>query len=206
MSVGDSAHWESVYREKPAQGVSWYRPHLEFSLRLLQAHGLHAGSRLIDVGGGASTLIDDVLALGVSRPTVLDLAAAALDVSRSRLGERAIAVDWCVGDIATVELERAAYSHWHDRAVLHFLIDENEARAYARQAAHALGAGGIAVIGGFAPDGPLRCSGLEVARRSPEQIAALLGPSFQLLQALEETHLTPAGNPQRFAWAVLRRD
>lgn len=198
-------HWEHVYRTKPSHGVSWYRPHLELSLELLRGAGLGPQSRVIDVGGGASTLVDDLLAAHVAQVTVLDLAASALEVARHRLGARATAVDWRVGDVTTAPLPPAHYSHWHDRAVLHFLTDPEAARRYAAQAAHALAPGGHAIIGGFAPDGPERCSGLVVARRSAQDVAALLGPAFTLVEERRERHHTPAGSEQAFVWAVLRR-
>jgi SAM-dependent methyltransferase len=205
--MGDETqpHWESVYRRRAADEVSWYRPHLDLSLELLRMHGLGAGSRVLDVGGGASTLVDDLLEAGVADVHVLDLSEAALAVARERLGGRAARVRWIVGDITNVALAPAAYTHWHDRAVLHFLTGEEQARAYAQQAARAIAPGGVAVIGGFAPDGPERCSGLMVARRSAEDIAALMGESFELIDSRHEVHRTPGGNEQAFAWAVLRR-
>lgn len=197
-------HWEHVYRNKAADSVSWFRPHLDVSLSLLRATGLDTSSHALDVGGGASTLVDDLLDLGV-RVTVLDLADAALEVARQRLGGRAAQVVWRTGDITTIDLPAAHFSHWHDRAVLHFLTNPAAVQAYAAQAARVLPAGGHAVIGGFAPDGPERCSGMSVARRSPEQIAALLGPEFELIETRFERHRTPGGSEQAFAWAVLRR-
>lgn len=198
-------HWESVYATKASDAVSWYRPHLDVSLRWLDTIGIDAATRVIDVGGGASTLVDDLVARGLS-PTVLDLSAAALDVARTRLGERAACVEWLIGDVTRVALPRRGYDVWHDRAVLHFLTDPADARAYAMQLAHALRPGGHALIGGFASDGPERCSGLVVARRDPHEIAALAGPEFTLRHAWLETHVTPWGSEQRFAWAWLQRD
>ncbi|MDC8014446.1 class I SAM-dependent methyltransferase [Tahibacter soli] len=198
-------HWEGVYAAKASDAVSWYRPHLDLSLRWLDAIGVDAATRVIDVGGGASTLVDDLVARGLA-PTVLDLSAAALDIARARLGERAARVEWVAGDVTGVALRRHGYDVWHDRAVLHFLTDPAGARAYARQLAHALRPGGHALIGGFAADGPERCSGLVVARRDPEDIAALAGPAFALRDAWFETHVTPWGSEQRFVWAWLRRD
>jgi SAM-dependent methyltransferase len=198
-------HWQDVYRSRDAQQVSWYRPHLDVSLALLRRAGLAPTSRVLDVGGGASTLVDDLLDAGVEAVTVLDLSSAALDVSRERIGARGAAVQFLAGDIARCELPAAAFSHWHDRAVLHFLHEADDVAAYARQARHALVAGGHAVIGGFAPDGPERCSGLPVARRSAQDMAALFGPAFELLHATQERHATPAGHEQSFAWAVLRK-
>jgi 2-polyprenyl-3-methyl-5-hydroxy-6-metoxy-1,4-benzoquinol methylase len=205
MDPTPAEHWEHVYRTKPSHGVSWFRPHLELSLELLRGVGLDATSRVVDVGGGASSLADDLLAAGVAEISVIDLSAAALQVAQRRLGERAARIDWRVGDITALALPAAHYSHWHDRAVLHFLTEPAAAEAYAAQAAHALAPGGHAIIGGFAPDGPERCSGLVVARRSAQDVAALLGPAFTLIEERHERHHTPGGSEQAFAWAVLRR-
>jgi SAM-dependent methyltransferase len=200
------AHWQAVYQRKPADSVSWYRPHLDTSLMLLRRAGLSSDSRVIDVGAGASTLVDDLLALGVAHVTVLDLSAQALALARARVGDRGDQVAWIPGDLLTTPLSLAGYDLWHDRAVLHFLTDAGDALRYAQQAARALRPGGHAVIGGFAPDGPERCSGLTVARRSPEEVAALLGPEFRLIDQFRERHVTPGGAEQAFVWSVLRRE
>ena len=198
-------HWSDVYRTKPADTVSWYRPRLDMSLRLLEEAGLGPQSRVIDVGGGASTLVDDLLARGVSQVTVLDLAEEALDIARRRLGIRGSRVQWLAADVTRADLPEAAYDLWHDRAVLHFLVDPEAAAAYVAQVRRCLAPGGHAVIGGFAPGGPERCSGLVVARRSPEDLAALFGPDFTLVCDAKEDHHTPAGSIQAFSWAVLRK-
>ena len=198
-------HWRDVYRTKPADTVSWYRPRLDMSLRLLEEAGLGPQSRVIDVGGGASTLVDDLLARGVSQVTVLDLADEALDIARQRLGDRGSRVQWLAADVTRADLPEAAYDLWHDRAVLHFLVDPEAAAAYVAQVRRCLAPGGHAVIGGFAPGGPERCSGLVVARRSPEDLAALFGPDFTLVAEAKEDHHTPSGATQAFTWAVLRR-
>ncbi|MBN8214369.1 MAG: class I SAM-dependent methyltransferase [Xanthomonadales bacterium] len=204
-SADCSTHWEAVYQNKSSTAVSWYRDHLDMSLRLLAESGLDATSRAIDVGGGASTLVDDLLDLGIDAITVLDLSAASLLVARARLGARAEQVTWLTGDATQVVLPEAAFTHWHDRAVMHFLTDPIDIIAYAAQAARTVAPGGHAVIGGFAPDEPERCSGLPVARRSPEDIAAALGPTFELISTAAERHNTPGGTEQSFAYALLRR-
>lgn len=200
------SHWQDVYRRKTADSVSWYRPHLETSLALLQRAGLSPASRVIDVGAGASTLVDDLVESGVAHVTVLDLSAQALSVARARVGDRAGQVAWLAADLLTVTLPEGGFDLWHDRAVLHFLTDPEDVARYARQALRAIRQGGHAVIGGFAPNGPERCSGLPVSRRSPEQVASLLGPGFRLLDHLHESHVTPGGSDQAFAWALLRRE
>jgi SAM-dependent methyltransferase len=199
-----AAHWNDVYTRRDASSVSWYAPHLDASIALLERAGLGADSRVLDVGGGASTLVDDVLDR-VASVTVLDLSAAALDVARHRLGERASRVQWLAADITTAVLAPGGFTHWHDRAVLHFLTAEADARAYAEQCALAVVPGGHAVLGGFAPDGPQRCSGLEVARRSAAEVAHLLGEAFSLVHRHALVHRTPAGADQAFEYAVLRR-
>jgi SAM-dependent methyltransferase len=198
-------HWESVYRSKAADAVSWFRPHLEVSLELLRAGGLNRDSHVLDAGGGASTLVDDLLAEGVSACTVVDLSQAALEVSRLRLGARAAEVEWICGDLTRIELRANGYSHWHDRAVLHFLTDASDAQAYARRAESALIPGGCLVIGGFAPDGPERCSGLPVARRSAADIEALFGAAFTTCEIRHEVHRTPWSSEQAFLWLRLRK-
>src|SRR5687767_3068390 len=184
------AHWDDVYRRKGASDVSWFRPRLETSLELLAEAGIGPGSAVIDVGAGASTLVDDLLRLGVAHVTLLDLAGEGLRIARLRVGHDD-RVTWLVGDVATAPLPEAAFDAWHDRAVLHFLCEPGAVAAYARQAARAVRPGGHAVIGGFAPDGPDRCSGLPVTRRDAHAIAAALGDAFELVRAHEETHRTP---------------
>ena len=205
MPTNPSDHWETVYRTKNADTVSWYRPRLDVSLQLLDGAGMSPEARVIDIGGGASTLVDDLLAHGVTKITVLDLSDQALQRARSRLGTRAAIIDWRVADVTTAEFPSAAYDLWHDRAVLHFLTTDAETSAYCHQACTAVRAGGHLVIGGFASDGPEQCSGLRVARREPADIAALFKTHFDLVDQAHEIHQTPWGTPQHFAYAVLRR-
>ena len=198
-------HWEEVYRTKASDAVSWYRPHLEPSLELLAGLGLSPATRLVDIGGGASTLVDDLLARGLRDITVVDLSPTALQVARERLGPAGETVHWLAGDVLAMDFPPSRFDAWHDRAVLHFLTDPADAAAYAALAARAIAPGGHAVIGGFAPSGPEKCSGLPVARRSAADLAALMGPAFELVGQREHVHETPWGAPQVFAWAVLRR-
>ena len=199
------AHWQAVYARKDPAAVSWYRPHLEVSLALLEAAGLSTGARLIDVGAGAATLVDDLLERGLREVTVLDVSGQALAIARARLGPRAAQVHWLEQDVLGAALPIGGFEFWHDRAVLHFLTDPADAARYVQVCAAALVAGGHALIGGFAPDGPERCSGLPVVRRSSEQIAALFGPAFSLVGTHAERHRTPSGAEQSFAYALLRR-
>ncbi len=201
----DQAHWDDVYGRRDARAVSWYRAHLDVSFELLREAGLDAGSRVIDVGGGASSLVDDLLEFGTTAITVLDLAAESLRVAQQRLGNRAGQVRWRAENVLDAKFGEAEFDLWHDRAVLHFLTASTDAQRYAQQAALAVRVGGHAVIGGFAPNGPERCSGLVVARRSPEQIASLMAPGFQLISHRHEQHQTPAGALQSFNYALLHR-
>jgi SAM-dependent methyltransferase len=199
------SHWQNVYRTSNLASLSWHSPHLEISLELLTSAGLSAASRVIDIGGGASTLVDDLLDRGVRAVSVLDVSVEALSLAQERLGERARAVAWYTEDVLASRLPSGAFDFWHDRAVLQFLTHSADAIRYAQTAARAIAAGGYAVIAGFAPDGPERCSGLPVARRSPQDVATLFAPSFVLVQTRTERHRTPAGVEQSFAYALLRR-
>ncbi len=198
-------HWNHAYLQKGAHQVSWFSQHLECSLALLKSAGLTARSRLIDVGGGASHLVDDLLALGLDDILILDLSEHALALARTRLGDTGERVHWQVADVRTAKLDGGQYDFWHDRAVLHFLHAPEDLHDYAAQVRLALRPGGHAVIGGFGTDGPERCSGLPVARRSAEDIARTLGSEFELLDQRREQHLTPAGASQSFVYALLRR-
>ena len=199
------AHWQRVYQTRSPDAVSWYRPHLQVSLDLLKLAGLAVDSSVIDVGGGASTLVDDLLDRGVSDISVLDVSPEALSIARRRLGARANDVTWLAVDLLQAAMPEGKFDLWHDRAVLHFLTNPPDAIRYARQAARAVRVDGHAVISGFAPEGPERCSGLPVARRSAEEIAKLLAPAFELVAKRTERHRTPAGAEQAFEYALLLR-
>lgn len=200
-----SSHWNEVYQAKLPEQVSWFRAHLETSLRMLEQAGLNASTRVIDVGAGASTLVDDLLARGVLFVTALDVSASALQIARDRLGDRAEQVRWIASDIMELDLPAASIDLWHDRATLHFLTDAQDVAAYVRIATRVIVPGGHAVIGGFASDGPEQCSQLPVVRRDPEQIATLFAHSFVLVEGRRETHPTPWGSRQEFAYALLRK-
>ena len=204
-SIDRQTHWQKVYRTRTADSVSWYRPHLDVSIELLGLAGLSADSRVIDIGGGTSTLVDDLLDRGVRDVSVLDVSDQALAITRKRLGDRAKEVNWYVADVLDAVLPAGGFDLWHDRAVFHFLTDPAEAARYAQCAAAAVRIGGHAVISGFAPDGPERCSGLPVMRRSAEDIAGIFAPTFSLLRKREERHRTPAGTEQSFAYASMLR-
>lgn len=198
-----AAHWNRVYETKSAEQVSWYQRSPERSLALIQKL-LKPSQRLIDIGAGASVLVDSLLVAGYERPIVLDIATTGLDLTKKRLGSRAELVDWIVADIVqspslpNVDL-------WHDRAVLHFLTERDAQVAYADLAARTVRAGGCAVIATFAPDGPEKCSGLPVQRHDGASVSQLLGSAFELVEEQSERHVTPSGGEQKFAWSILRR-
>lgn len=198
-------HWETVYETKPADSVSWFQPHAEKSLEIIQATGQNKHAALIDVGGGASTLVDDLLNLGYNNLSVLDLSAAALKVAQDRLGAKAATVNWLVGDITTVSLPANAYDIWHDRAVFHFLTEEADRRAYVAQVMRSVRPNGHIIIATFAEDGPEKCSGLPVMRYSPEALHQEFGRGFQLVSQDKETHHTPFGTDQQFIYCYCRK-
>lgn len=198
-------HWENVYATKAATEVSWYQAHATASLRLILAAGVSPSASIIDVGGGASTLADDLLALGFERLTVLDLSGAALAAAQSRLGPRATQVRWIEADVLRAGLPMHAYDVWHDRACFHFLTTESDRRAYVNTVLHAVRPGGLVIVATFAEDGPSKCSGLPVMRYSATELHAQLGDPFQLLDHEKEAHLTPGGSEQRFVYCLCRK-
>jgi SAM-dependent methyltransferase len=196
------AHWERVYQTKRTDEVSWFRPHLDTSLTLIRDTGLPPAAPIIDVGGGASTLVDDLLAAGYRDLTVLDVSVAALDVARARLGARQSAVTWLAADVTTAELPAGHFKVWHDRAVFHFLTDPADRDRYVAQVRHAVAARGHVIIATFGPDGPQRCSGLPTARYDADGIHAVFGHDFEVIIRREERHRTPAGVEQQFVYCL----
>jgi ubiquinone/menaquinone biosynthesis C-methylase UbiE len=196
------SHWEHVYGSKPSDSVSWYQPHALRSLELIRRVALDLGASILDVGGGASTLVDDLLDAGMRRMSVLDISAAALQVARRRLGPRAAAVQWIEGDITSVELAPASVDVWHDRAVFHFLTEPEDRAAYVRQVRRAVRPGGHVIVAAFSPDGPPKCSGLPVVRYAPDALHAQFGDAFELVRHEVEDHRTPAGAVQHFVYCL----
>ena len=199
------AHWEGVYRAKAADEVSWFQPHAASSLRLIQDSGVGPEARIIDVGGGASVLVDDLIDAGYRHLTVLDLAESALATSRARLGVRAGSVEWIAGDILEADLPAGHYDVWHDRAVFHFLTEPADRARYVAQVLRSVKPGGHVIVAAFGPGGPLQCSGLDVVRYSPDTLHAAFGTPFRLLRHESEIHHTPAGREQEFVYCYCIR-
>ena len=203
MDSGD--HWQAVYRTKRPDAVSWHQASPAPSLAALDRIGARPDQSLIDVGGGASNLVDALLDRGWADLTVLDISAAALEATRSRLGEQARQIDWISADLVEWVPERA-FDVWHDRAVFHFLTQPEQRIGYLRALEAGTRAGSHLVIATFAIDGPEQCSGLPVCRYDAAGLAAELGPRFQPVEDWSEEHVTPLGASQNFQWAVFRRN
>jgi 2-polyprenyl-3-methyl-5-hydroxy-6-metoxy-1,4-benzoquinol methylase len=198
------SHWERVYRTKQPTEVSWYRAHLDLSLALIAEAAASRDADIIDVGGGESTLVDDLLARGYRNLHVLDIAATAIAVARARLGSEAGRVEWLCGDVTSFAFARHRYDVWHDRAVFHFLTGEADRVAYVRQVAQAVKPGGHVIVATFGPEGPAKCSGLDVVRYDPERLHDEFGARFRLLKHCTERHQTPAGAVQQFVYCYCR--
>jgi 2-polyprenyl-3-methyl-5-hydroxy-6-metoxy-1,4-benzoquinol methylase len=204
MTMTPRKYWEDVYRRKAASEVSWYQPEAKVSLDLIRRVAPDLDSSLIDVGGGASTLVDGLVASGYQRVTVLDIASAPLEIAQQRIRERASEVTWVQSDVLTATLPTDSFDLWHDRAVFHFLTDPDDRLSYVRQVRNTVKPGGHVIVASFAPDGPLRCSGLNVMRYSPATMHDEFGHGFQLLDSVGENHLTPSGMTQAFVYCLCR--
>ena len=198
--MNSKSHWEKVYRTKRPTEVSWYRPHLDISLQLIGEAAPTWDAKIIDVGGGESTLVDDLLARGYRNVSVLDISSTALDDAKKRLGTRSDTVTWFCGDITTTALPPHYFDVWHDRAVFHFLTDAADRVAYVRQVVHSVKPGGHVIVAAFGPEGPTKCSGLDVVRYDAESLHDEFGANFQLVKHLAELHRTPAGSIQQFTY------
>ena len=197
-------HWEAVFKTKTSHQVGWYQPHLQRSLSLIERSGVGTNSHIIDVGGGESTLAQDLLERGFRAVTVLDISATALARARGRLGERAGEVTWIEADVTKAKLTPAEYDLWHDRAVFHFLTTSEDKRKYVDLLTRCLRPPGYLVIATFGPDGPDHCSGLPTMRYGPEDLRTELGSSYTLLEAETEIHVTPGRVRQSFVYCLFR--
>lgn len=198
-------HWEHIYETKEATRVSWYQEHARLSLQFIQSTGIQKTAHIIDIGGGASTLVDDLIVAGFQHIGVLDVSGTALQVARQRLGVLAGRVTWIEADITRAALPQQAYDVWHDRAVFHFLTHAADRRRYIATVRQAVRTGGHVIVATFAPDGPDHCSGLEVVRYNPESLRSEFGDDFDLVDSTRETHQTPVGTEQKFIYCYCRK-
>ncbi|MBO0872559.1 MAG: class I SAM-dependent methyltransferase [Pseudonocardia sp.] len=202
--TGRARHWDRVYGTKDADGVSWYQTHPTVSLALIDKVRPRRDAPILDVGGGTSVLVDQLLRRGYTDLTVLDVSAHALELSQQRLREFAGRVHWEHADVLTWTPARR-FALWHDRAVFHFLTKPAERATYRELATTSVTPGGHLIVGTFASDGPTSCSGLPVARYDPDALAEELGPMFTPVASRREHHRTPAGVDQPFTWLALLR-
>lgn len=193
-------HWEKVYTTKSTTAVSWFQEHAALSLQFIKSFAPHTDAAIIDVGGGASTLVDDLINANYSNMSVLDISGAALEVAQKRLQQKSSSVQWIVGDINSVALPENHYDLWHDRAVFHFLTDAKDRESYVAQLTKALKPGGQLIISTFAERGPQQCSNLPVVRYSPEGLQREFGDAFALQEHQFETHVTPFETQQEFVY------
>jgi len=193
-------HWERVYNTKAPDQVSWFRPHLQTSLALIERAAGDRSASIIDVGAGASTLVDDLIVAGYRNVTVLDISQAAIDVARRRLGEASEPVQWLRGDVTEGNLPAYTYDVWHDRAVFHFLTNPRDRLLYVRNVAWAVKPGGHVIVSTFGPEGPEKCSGLDVRRYDAESLHQEFGTRFRLIESSKELHHTPFGTTQQFLY------
>lgn len=204
MSTTPAEHWDSAYGRMGEAGGSWFQDDPSPSLGFLDGLGIATTAAVVDVGGGASRLVDRLLARGHEDVTVLDASEAALLLSKARLGDRAGRVAWLVEDVTSWVPSRS-YDVWHDRALFHFLVEPSARARYRQALRRGLASRGTVIVATFAEDGPEQCSGLPVARYSPEALAPELGKELEVVAMEREVHTTPWGAAQPFSWVALRR-
>jgi SAM-dependent methyltransferase len=201
---GRKQHWENVYQNKSPHEVSWFQAVPELSLRLMSSAGVGLDEPVIDVGGGASKLVDALYDAGYSDISVLDVSSAALVHAQNRLGNKANNINWYEQDI-THFVPPKQFALWHDRAVFHFLTHQADRDSYIAVLKKALKPGGHLIIMAFATDGPVKCSGLEIVQYDTTKLINALGPGFDLVEDGYEIHKTPVGNQQKFAYFMFSR-
>jgi 2-polyprenyl-3-methyl-5-hydroxy-6-metoxy-1,4-benzoquinol methylase len=202
--MDSETHWENVYKAKAPTALSWYRAHLDRSLELIIRAAPDRTASIIDIGGGESTLVDDLLVRGYRNVTILDVSQTALDVTRARLGEAAQNVRWLCADITEAALPATSFDVWHDRAVFHFMTSAADRAAYVQSAARSVKRGGHVIVSTFGPQGPTQCSGLATRRYDAEGLHHEFGHRFQLIESSTELHETPFGTQQQFLYCHYR--
>ena len=200
------AHWEAIYKTKQPHEVGWFQREAEISLALIRRVAPELTAVIIDVGGGASTLVDGLVAAGYRRVTVLDLSPSALEMAHRRLGQAASEVAWLEADALSIDLPRSNFDLWHDRAVFHFLTAPADRARYIEQARISVKPGGFVIVASFAHDGPARCSGLPVARYTADALHHEFGSAFRLVDSVREEHVTPSGTKQAFVYCLCQAE
>lgn len=203
--MSDKNHWENIYQTRQTDQVSWFQQHAEMSLQFIRNTGVPLDAHILDVGGGASVLVDDLLDAGYSNLSVLDISGVALQAAQARLGKSAVRVHWIEADIMQLQLPEASVDVWHDRAVFHFLTEPQDRARYVELVRHAVKPGGHVIIATFAEDGPEKCSGLDIMRYRPEELHREFGDAFTLLHSQKDVHRTPGGAEQKFTYCYCRR-
>lgn len=204
MNSETKIHWDNVYLSKEPTETSWYQKDPTMSLNLIADSGISHSNSIVDIGGGASLLVDKLLAKGFQDLTVLDISDRALQYAQNRLAKQASKVKWIAMDITEFESPRQ-FDLWHDRAVFHFLTADKQKEKYKQCLNKALVLNGYLILATFALDGPMKCSGLEVERYDATKLQAELGDNFNLLKVIEEHHLTPWGAEQKFNYSLFRK-
>jgi ubiquinone/menaquinone biosynthesis C-methylase UbiE len=199
------AHWEHIHQTKAPTQVSWYQEHALHSLQLIANTGVGKDGQIIDVGGGISTLADDLLLTGYLNITVLDISFSALETARQRLGPSAKKITWIEADVTQVRLPYQFYDVWHDRAVFHFLTEWEDRRHYVNSVRDVVKPGGHVIVATFASDGPEKCSGLQVVRYAPDSLHHEFGEGFEMVGSTSEAHCTPFGTEQKFIYCYCRK-
>ena len=198
------AHWDKVYSSKPAQAVSWFAPHLETSLKLIHTASTNKEAAIIDIGGGESTLVDDLFSEGYRNLSVLDISQKAIDVTKGRMGQNANRIQWYCADITQACLPEAYFDIWHDRAVFHFLTKQSYRDQYIERVKRSVKHGGYVIMATFGPEGPTQCSDLDIVRYDSKSLHNQFGDAFQLLESSTEIHQTPMGTTQQFLYCFYR--
>lgn len=204
--MSNKQHWEKVYTTKAPDAVSWFAPHLETSLKLIHQATSDKQAAIIDIGGGEATLVDDLLAEGYQDISVLDISQKAIDVSRALIGDKADQVHWYCADITDVALPQNHFDVGHDRAVFHFLTHDTQRLKYVEQVMRSVKHGGHVIVSTFGPEGPEKCSGLNVVRYDATSLHNQFGKTFSLIDSSTEIHQTPMGTTQQFLYCFCRME
>lgn len=203
--MSDKMHWDAIYNTKQPGQVSWFQAHAALSLQFIRDSAVAMDANILDVGAGASVLVDDLLNAGYRKLSVLDISAFALHAAQQRLGPEASRVKWLEADVTQLELPEASVDVWHDRAVFHFLTDPLDRQRYVRAVMRTVKPRGHVIIATFAEDGPLKCSGLDIVRYRPDTLHQEFGNAFEFVKSANELHCTPSGAEQSFVYCHFRR-